>query len=77
MRILITVAMLIAGLVGLLMSLCGGAWLLSMAHSSLAIIRSQWPLIYLAVGSCGVGVIAMVACYRVIRSLWRRQVPDE
>ncbi|HTY92337.1 MAG TPA: hypothetical protein VMC02_00500 [Steroidobacteraceae bacterium] len=72
-RVLLTAVLLVAGLVGLLMSLCGGVTLFTLAHNSLAIVKTQWLLIYLAVGACGLGIIAMVACYRVVRSLWSRQ----
>jgi hypothetical protein len=72
MRVVATVVMLFVGLVGFLMSLCGGVTLVASVGSLFSKVPGQsWPAA-IAIISLAVGIVFIVMTIVVIRSVWNR-----
>lgn len=72
MRVVVTAVMLLVGLVGFLMSLCGGVTLVSSIGSLFSKVPGQWLLSAIATISLGIGIGFLVMTFVVIRSVWNR-----
>ncbi len=77
-RIIVIVGALLAGLVGLFMSVCGGGVLIGIASNAVISLRRGLPayMVYngvflaLPVGFTLLGVFVVVKCVKKIREVW-------
>ncbi|HEY4339558.1 MAG TPA: hypothetical protein VGM97_06425 [Steroidobacteraceae bacterium] len=73
MRVVVTVVMLLVGLVGFLMSLCGGVTLAASVGSLFSKVPGQSLPAVIAIISLAVGIVFLVMTFVVIRSVWNRK----
>jgi hypothetical protein len=76
-RIFIIVVALVAGLVGLFMSVCGGGLFVSILFGGSLFkpgaqsVVSQLPSLALTAGFCIGGALLIMACIRAIKKWWQ------
>ena len=77
-KVVVTILALIAGLIGLAMSLCGGAFTpMALTNIGRSNVTDTLSLLFLTLGSLVVGIAVMYSTYRILRGLRNQGQSDD